>query len=166
MFLTIPFSMFYYIALIYGNFLLETLDTFPLLKDAYTQSRKLYENWISSWYGALQQMLNNTRNTQQNTTKLGLCLQVSYVESIKKWRKITTTTTNQIQSWPFIYKPGEHRQQFKGEKNTKLRAQWVRPNASEEISVWNCCNAPTVLVAGSTGLFNKPNSVRIWCNGR
>jgi hypothetical protein len=22
------------------------------------------------------------------------------------------------------------------------------------------------LVAGSTGLFNKPNSVRIWCNGR
>ena len=31
--------MFYYIALKYGNFLLETLDTFPLLKDAYTQSR-------------------------------------------------------------------------------------------------------------------------------
>jgi hypothetical protein len=43
MFLTIPFNMFYYIALKYGNFLLETLDTFPLLKDAYTQSRKLYE---------------------------------------------------------------------------------------------------------------------------
>ena len=42
--------MFYYIALKYGNFLLETLDTFPLLKDAYTQSRKLYENRISSWY--------------------------------------------------------------------------------------------------------------------
>ena len=42
-----------------GNFLLETVDTFPLLKDAYTQSRKLYENWISSWYGALQQILNN-----------------------------------------------------------------------------------------------------------
>jgi hypothetical protein len=40
--------MFYYIALKYGNFLLETLDTFPLLKDAYTQSRKLYENQISS----------------------------------------------------------------------------------------------------------------------
>ena len=51
--------MFYYIALKYGNFLLETLDTFPLLKDAYTQSRKLYENRISSWYGALQQILNN-----------------------------------------------------------------------------------------------------------
>jgi hypothetical protein len=50
--------MFYYIALKYGNFLLETLDTFPLLKDAYTQSRKLYENRISSWYGALQQILN------------------------------------------------------------------------------------------------------------
>jgi hypothetical protein len=33
------------------------------------------------------------------------------------------TTKNQIQSWPFIYKPGEHRQQSKGEKNTKLRAQ-------------------------------------------
>jgi hypothetical protein len=44
MFLTIPFNMFYYIALKYGNFLLEILDTFPLLKDAYTQSRKLYEN--------------------------------------------------------------------------------------------------------------------------
>jgi hypothetical protein len=24
-----------------------------------------------------------------------------------------------------------------------------------------CCNAPAVLVAGSTGLFNKPKSVRI-----
>jgi hypothetical protein len=59
MFLTIPFNMFYYITLKYGNFLLETLDTFPLLKDAYTQSRKLYENWISSWYGALQQIFNN-----------------------------------------------------------------------------------------------------------
>jgi hypothetical protein len=55
MFLTIPFNMFYYIVLKYGNFLLETLDTFPLLKDAYTQSRKLYP----SWYGALQQILNN-----------------------------------------------------------------------------------------------------------
>ena len=42
MFLTIPFNMFDYIALKYGNFLLETLDTFPLLKDAYTQSRKLF----------------------------------------------------------------------------------------------------------------------------
>jgi hypothetical protein len=41
MFLIIPFNMFYYIALKYGNFLLETLDTFPLLKDAYTQSRKV-----------------------------------------------------------------------------------------------------------------------------
>jgi hypothetical protein len=51
MFLTIPFNMFYYITLKYGNFLFETLDTFPLLKDAYTQSRKLYENRISSWYG-------------------------------------------------------------------------------------------------------------------
>jgi hypothetical protein len=51
--------MFYYIALKYGNFLLETLGTFPLLKDAYTQSRKLYENRISSWYGASQQILNN-----------------------------------------------------------------------------------------------------------
>jgi hypothetical protein len=38
--------MFYYITLKYGNFLFETLDTFPLLKDAYTQSRKLYENRI------------------------------------------------------------------------------------------------------------------------
>jgi hypothetical protein len=49
--------MFYSIALKYGNFLLETLDTFPLLKDTYTQSRKLYEN--RTWYGALQQILNN-----------------------------------------------------------------------------------------------------------
>jgi hypothetical protein len=24
--------------------------------------------------------------------------------------------------------------------------QWVWPNASEAISVWHCCNAPTVLV--------------------
>jgi hypothetical protein len=57
--LIIPFNMFYYIALKYGNFLLETLDTFPLLKEVYPQSRKLYENRISSWYGALQQILNN-----------------------------------------------------------------------------------------------------------
>ena len=49
MFLTIPFNMFYHIALKYGNFLLETLDTFPLLKDAYTQPRKLYENRISCY---------------------------------------------------------------------------------------------------------------------
>ena len=55
---------------------------------------------------------------------------------------------------------------LKGEKHTKLRAQWILLNASEAISVWNCCNAPAVLVAGSTGLFNKPNSVCIWCNGR
>ena len=68
MFLTIPFNMFYYIALKYGNFLLETLDTFPLLKDAYTQSRKLYENRISSWYGALQQILNNIPKLKQLST--------------------------------------------------------------------------------------------------
>ena len=65
MFLTIPFNMFYYVALKYGNFLLETLDTFPLLKDAYTQSRKLYENRISSWYGALQQIMNNIPKLKQ-----------------------------------------------------------------------------------------------------
>jgi hypothetical protein len=71
-----------------------------------------------------------------------VCLQVSYAESIKKWRKITTTTKNQIQSWPFIYKPGEHRQQFKGEKKrTQLRAQWVRPNASEKLT-----NVPSLAV--------------------
>ena len=60
--------MFYYIALKYGNFLLETLDTFPLLKDAYTQSRKLYENRISSWYGALQQIFNNIPKLKQLST--------------------------------------------------------------------------------------------------
>jgi hypothetical protein len=68
MFLTIPFNMFYYIALKYGNFLLQTLDTFPLLKVAYTQSRKLYENRISSWYGALQQILNNILKLKQLST--------------------------------------------------------------------------------------------------
>jgi hypothetical protein len=68
MFLTIPFNMFYYIALKYGNFLLETLDTFPLLKDAYTHSRKLYEHRISSWYGALQQILNNIPKLKQLST--------------------------------------------------------------------------------------------------
>jgi hypothetical protein len=56
-----PFNMFYYIDLKYGNFLLEILDTFPLLKDAYTHSRKYYEHWISSWYGALQQIRNFVR---------------------------------------------------------------------------------------------------------
>ena len=57
--------MFYYSALKYGNILLETLDTFPLLKDAYTQSSKLYENRISCWYGALQQILNNIPKLKQ-----------------------------------------------------------------------------------------------------
>ena len=65
MFLTIPFNMFYYIALKYGNFLLETLDIFPWLKDAYPQSSKLYENRISSWYDALQQILNNIPKLKQ-----------------------------------------------------------------------------------------------------
>ena len=60
--------MFYYIDLKYGNFLLETLDTFPLLKDAYTHSRKLYEHWISSWYGALQHILNNIPKLKQLST--------------------------------------------------------------------------------------------------
>ena len=68
MFLTIPFNMFYYNALKYGNFLLETLDTFALLKGAYTQSRKLYENRISSWYGALQQIWNNIPKLKQLST--------------------------------------------------------------------------------------------------
>jgi hypothetical protein len=38
------------------------------LKDAYTQSRKLYENRISSWYGALQQILNNIPELKQLST--------------------------------------------------------------------------------------------------
>jgi hypothetical protein len=38
------------------------------LKDAYTQYRKLYENWISSWYGALQQNLNNIPKLKQLST--------------------------------------------------------------------------------------------------
>ena len=67
-FLTILFNMFYYSALKYGNFLLETLDTFALLKDAYTQSRTFYENRISSWYGALQQILNNIPKLKQLST--------------------------------------------------------------------------------------------------
>ena len=58
--------MSYSIALKYGNFLLETLDTFPLLKDTYTQSRKLYEN--RTWYGALQQILNNIPKLKQLST--------------------------------------------------------------------------------------------------
>jgi hypothetical protein len=66
--------MFYYIALKFGNFLLEILDTFPLLKDAYTQSRKLYENWLSSWYGALQlTSLLTPHRTVVNTYKINKC---------------------------------------------------------------------------------------------
>ena len=122
-----------------GTFLLETLDTFPLLKDAYTQSRKLYENQISSWYGALQQILNNTRNTQQNTTKLGIlvnfmCVYKCPVRSqIDKEVKENNNNNkkNQIQSWPFIYKPGEHRQQFKGGKN----AHNYKPNEFDRMRV-------------------------------
>ena len=35
--------MFYYIALKYGNFLLETVDTFLLLKDAYTVQKIIWK---------------------------------------------------------------------------------------------------------------------------
>jgi hypothetical protein len=45
-----------------------TLDTFPLLKDACTESRKLYENRISSWYGDLQKILNNIPKLKQLST--------------------------------------------------------------------------------------------------
>ena len=45
--------------------------------------------------------------------------------------KITTTTNNQIQFWPFIYKPGEHRQQSKGEKNP----QNYEPNEFDRMRV-------------------------------
>jgi hypothetical protein len=38
------------------------------LKDAYAQSRKLYENRKSSWYGALQQILNNIPKLKQLST--------------------------------------------------------------------------------------------------
>ena len=40
-------------------------------------------------------------------------------------------TKNQIQSWPFIYKPGEHRQQSKGKKHT----QNYEPNEFERMRV-------------------------------
>jgi hypothetical protein len=93
--------------------------------------------WRSTFYW--NSMGNNifiifSRNTQQNTTKLGtfvnfMCLQVSCAKSIKKWRKITTTK-NQIQPWPFIYKPGEHRQQSKGEKT-----QNYEPNEFDRMRV-------------------------------
>ena len=63
-----------------------------------------------------------------------MCLQVSCTESIKKWRKITTTK-NQIQSWPFIYKPGEHRQQSKGKKTHKITS----PMSSTECERSNFC---------------------------
>ena len=39
-----------------------------MLKDAYTHSRKLYEHRISSWYGALQQILNNIPKLKQMST--------------------------------------------------------------------------------------------------
>jgi hypothetical protein len=45
-------------------------------------------------------------------------------------RKITTTK-KQIQSWPFIYKPGEHRQQSKGKKSTQI----YEPNEFDRMRV-------------------------------
>jgi hypothetical protein len=77
--------MFYYSALKYGNFLLDTLDTFPLLKDAYTQSRKLFENRISSWYGALQQILNNNPKLKQLSTNQKISKQrvIGYDDTVR-----------------------------------------------------------------------------------
>ena len=52
------------------------------MKDAYTQSRKLYENWISSWYGALQQILNNIPKLKQLSTNQKVSKQT--LETVKK----------------------------------------------------------------------------------
>ena len=59
---------------------------------------------------------------------------------IKKWRKITTTK-NQIQSWLFIYKPRDNRQQSKG-KNTQnyepneFDRMWVKKFLSETVAMY------------------------------
>ena len=91
--------MFYYIALKYENFLLETLDTFPLLKDAYTQSRKLHENRISSWYGALQQILNNIPKLKQLSTNQKVSKQtVSWTQNYFKYRR-DILAVNDMRKW-------------------------------------------------------------------
>jgi hypothetical protein len=122
--------------------------------------------WRSKFYW--NSMGNNifiifSRNTQQNTTKLGtfvnfMCVYKCPVQS--QYKK-----PNPILAF-YIQTRGAQTTIYREKTHSKLRAQWVRPNASEALSVWNCCNTPAVLIAGSAGLFNKPNSVRIWCNGR
>jgi hypothetical protein len=53
-----------------------------------------------------------------------LCVLTSVLCGVnKEVKENNNNNKNQIQSWPFKYKSGEHRQQSKGEKNTKLRAQ-------------------------------------------
>jgi formaldehyde-activating enzyme involved in methanogenesis len=49
------------------------------------QSRKLYENWISSWYGALQQILNNIPKLKQLSTNQKVSKQT--LETVKKTLK-------------------------------------------------------------------------------
>jgi hypothetical protein len=58
-------------------------------------------------------------------------IQIRLVVLNKEVKENNNNNKKQIQSWPFIYKPGEHKQQSKGKKNT----QNYEPNASEAISV-------------------------------
>jgi hypothetical protein len=69
------------------------LDTFPLLKDAYTHSRKLYEHRISSWYGALQQILNNIPKLKQLSTNQKVSKQTV--------KKILLEATYDLHKWSF-----------------------------------------------------------------
>ena len=48
-----------------------------------------------------------------------VCVLTSVLCGVNKEVKENNNSKNQIQSWPFKYKPGEHTQQSKGEKNTQ-----------------------------------------------
>ena len=59
-----------------------------------------------------------TRRRPNQAHLLILCVFTSVLCGVnKEVKEINNKKPNQ--SWPFIYKPGEHRQQSKGEKNTQ-----------------------------------------------
>ena len=111
----------------------------PLLFPCWRMHTHSPENYMKTGYPLGMVLYNKFWITRETPTRilpnlahlLMLCVFTSVlcgVKLIKKWRKITTTTKTQIQSWPFIYK---HRQQSKGEKNI----QNYEPNEFDRMRV-------------------------------
>jgi hypothetical protein len=71
---------------------LENLDSnFTSLKDAYEESKKLFEIKIPSWYGSITLLIKNIRGLKELSNVIicpninsNLLIQMSYIKSIKR----------------------------------------------------------------------------------